>query len=95
MSPRLFTEIRISHTCIEQKKAYELQLDKVLKIKGYNTRTEFIKEKIREIISNLNYEDLDKAYDQGFKDGAEEIKPETKIKIQERIDMLRSNNDGN
>ena len=49
---RIYTEIRISHKTIEEKQEYEIALDKALKKHGYKTRTEFIQEKIRELIKS-------------------------------------------
>lgn len=49
---RIYTEIRLSHKTIEEKQEYETALDKALKKHGYKTRTEFIQEKIRELIKN-------------------------------------------
>ena len=48
--PRIYTEIRISHKSEETKAEYENKFDEALKINGYRTRTEFITEKIRELI---------------------------------------------
>ena len=50
MSPRAYTEIRISHKNEEDKQEYERKLDEALKSLGYRTRIEFITEKIRELI---------------------------------------------
>jgi hypothetical protein len=49
---RIYTEIRISHKTLEEKQEYEEALDKALKKHGYKTRTEFIQEKIRELIKS-------------------------------------------
>ena len=48
--PRIYTEIRISHKTEKEKKEYERKLDEALKSFGYRNRTEFITEKIREIL---------------------------------------------
>jgi len=45
-----YTEIRISHKCKEEKIEYESILDEVLKANGYTNRTEFVRDKIREMI---------------------------------------------
>jgi len=49
---RIYTEIRISHKTIEEKQEYEAALDKALKKHCYKSRTEFVQEKIRELIKN-------------------------------------------
>lgn len=45
-----YTEIRILHKTVEEKKEYESKLNEALKKNGYSGRTEFIREKIRELI---------------------------------------------
>jgi metal-responsive CopG/Arc/MetJ family transcriptional regulator len=47
---RIYTELRISHKTIEEKQDYERKLDEALKAKGYKDRTEWLKEKYRELI---------------------------------------------
>ena len=47
---RIYTEVRISHKTEEDKQEYERKLDEALKSLGYRNRTEFISEKIRELI---------------------------------------------
>ena len=50
MSP--YTEIRISHKTKEDKLKYEEKLEYKLIEKGYANRTEFIREKIRELLES-------------------------------------------
>ena len=45
--PRIYTEIRIAHKTPEEKEAYERYLDESLKALGYKSRTEWIKEMVR------------------------------------------------
>ena len=52
--PRIYSEIRISHKTEEDKQEYERKLDEALKSLGYRNRTEFITEKIREILKGGN-----------------------------------------
>ena len=73
MSPFFYTEIRIKHKSKEDKADYEAKLDLNLMIKGYANRVEFIREKIRELVNEeLSKEQilqLDKAFDDGVKEG--------------------------
>lgn len=46
---RIYTELRIQHKSLAEKQEYEQKLDEALKNKGYNSRIEFIQEKIREL----------------------------------------------
>jgi metal-responsive CopG/Arc/MetJ family transcriptional regulator len=48
--PRIYTEFRISHKTLEDKKQYEQKLDDALKNAGYKSRSEWINEKYRELI---------------------------------------------
>lgn len=48
--PRIYTEFRISHKTLEDKKQYEQKLDDALKKAGYKSRSEWINEKYRELI---------------------------------------------
>ena len=50
---QIYTEIRISHKTKEDKSEYENLLDLNLMIKGYANRTEFIREKIRELVKEV------------------------------------------
>ncbi len=45
--PRIYTEIRIAHKSEEEKAAYERHLDESLKALGYKSRSEWIKEAVR------------------------------------------------
>ena len=46
----IYTEIRITHKTIEDKKAYEEKLDVQLAVKGYTNRSVFVREKIRDLV---------------------------------------------
>jgi len=48
---RYSTEIRIQHKTLEEKQEYESKLGKSLLKMGYSNRTEFTKEKIRDLIN--------------------------------------------
>lgn len=48
---RIQTTIRIEHASQEAKKILEQKLDKALKSKGYISRAEWLREKIRELIN--------------------------------------------
>lgn len=47
---QIYTEIRISHKTKEEKQEYELRLDQALKEHGYRNRTEFVNEKVRDLL---------------------------------------------
>ena len=49
---KIYTEIRLPHKSIEEKKEYENKLDEAVKKNGYSSRVEFIREKIRELVRN-------------------------------------------
>lgn len=49
---KIYTEIRLPHKSIEEKKEYENKLDEAIKQNGYSSRAEFVREKIRELIRN-------------------------------------------
>jgi len=66
MSPSSFyTEIRIMHKTKEEKTEYELALDKALKECRYKTRTEFVQEKIRDILETSKDKDLNAMFQKG------------------------------
>lgn len=48
-----YTEIRIEHNTEEEKKQFEILLDKALKQKGYVSRIEYIREQIRKLTKGL------------------------------------------
>lgn len=48
---RIQTTIRIEHKTQEDKKEFEKKLDEALRKRHYRSRTEWVKEKAREIIS--------------------------------------------
>ena len=47
---RIYTEIRISHKSEKDKKDFEEKLDVQLAAKCYKNRSEFVKEKIRDLV---------------------------------------------
>lgn len=49
---RIYTEFRIAHKSIEDKKEYEMKLDEALKAAGYRNRVEWINEKYRELVKS-------------------------------------------
>jgi len=49
-----YTEIRIIHKSKEDKKEFENKLKIALAEKGYKDRTEFIREKLRELLNENN-----------------------------------------
>ena len=53
MSPLFYTEIRIIHKSKEDKKEYELKLVKALVKANYSNRTEFVKEKLRDLMKEV------------------------------------------
>lgn len=53
MSPRFYTEIRISHKTIEEKKEYEEKLNQAIVNKGYKDKNEFVREKIRNLVKGV------------------------------------------
>jgi len=50
VSPLFYTEIRIIHKSKEDKIDYELKLAKALLKAGYSNRTEYVKEKLRDLM---------------------------------------------
>ena len=46
----IYTEIRISHKSLKDKKDYEEKLDVQLAAKGYTNRSVFVREKIRDLV---------------------------------------------
>jgi len=53
VSPRFYTEIRISHKTKEGKKDYEDKFNKAIINAGYKDKNEFIREKIRELAKEV------------------------------------------
>lgn len=52
--PRLYTEIRISHSTEEEKEIFEKEFDKILEYYKYKTRIEWVREQIRELFKKYH-----------------------------------------
>ena len=53
MSPSFYTEIRIIHKNKEDKETYEIKLKESLVKAGYSNRTEYVKEKLRDLMKGV------------------------------------------